>query len=163
MEAPAGFYVLAVFPYDPPSPRAVVGWILGAAAAIAVLALLLVLILTGHIEWRLVVLIGMLWGAWGFLGGLFTSLFEPAGQFVLNQLAGGVALPDATESLDEETARLERLLAQGLERHHEILVGVRLAEVYRVNQHDAVKAEALLARLRAKYPDAPELAHAGTG
>src|SRR2546425_6142658 len=46
---------------------------------------------------------------------------------------------------------LERLLAGGgLERHREILVGVRLAEIYRLHQRDAAKAEALIARLEGR-------------
>jgi hypothetical protein len=96
-----------------------------------------------------------------FLGGLFGSVLEPAGRFFLGQLSGGPALPDAAESLDEHTARLERLITQPLEPHHEILVGIRLAEIYRLNQRDPAKADALLARLRAKHPDAPELHLAG--
>lgn len=163
VEARSGFYVPAVFPYDPPHPRTVVAWILGLAVAAAGLALLVVLIATGRIEWRLVALIGILWGAWGFLSGLFTSVLEPAGRFFMGQLAGGPALPDVAESLEEQTARLERLISQPLERHHEILVGIRLAEIYRINQRDPAKADALLARLRAKHPDAPELHLAGSG
>lgn len=163
MKALSGFYVLAVFPYDPPNPRTVAASILGAAGGLAALALLVVLVATGRIEWRLLALIGILWGAWGFLGGLFDSVLERAGRFFLGQLGGGVVLPDATDTVETQTARLERLIAQPLERHHEILIGIRLAEIYRINQHDAAKADALLARLRAKYPDAPELALAGSG
>jgi hypothetical protein len=163
VEAPGGFYVPAVFDAESPSPRAVVGRILGAATAVSALILLVVLLSTGHIEWKLVGLIGILWGAWGFFGGLFGSVLEPAGQFLVNQLTGNVTLPDATETLDKQTARLERLIAQPLEPHHEILVGIRLAEIYRINQHDPAKADALLALLRAKYPDAPELELAGSG
>lgn len=163
VEARSGFYVLAVSRYDPPNPRAVVAWILGMAAAVAALALLVVLVSTGRIEWRLVALIGILWAAWGFLGGLFGSVLEPAGRFFMSQISGGPALPDAAESLDEHTARLERLITQPLEPHHEILVGIRLAEIYRLNQRDPAKADALLARLRAKHPDAPELQRAGPG
>lgn len=163
MEAPGGFYVLAVFDAESPSPRAVVGRIVGGATALSTLALLAILISTGHIEWKLVGLVGILWGMWGFLGGLFGSLLEPAGRFLVNQLTGNVALPDATETLEKQTARLERLIAQPLEPHHEILVGIRLAEIYRINQHEPAKADALLERLRAKYPDARELDLAGTG
>jgi hypothetical protein len=163
VEAPGRFYVLAVFDAESPSPRAVVARILGAATALSALALLVILLSTGHIEWKLVGCIGILWGAWGFFGGLLGSVLEPAGRFFLNQLTGNVALPDATETLDKQTARLERLIAQPLDRHREILVGIRLAEIYRINQHDPAKADALLDRLRAKYPDARELDLAGTG
>jgi hypothetical protein len=54
------------------------------------------------------------------------------------------------------------MLAEGVEPHHEIIMGIRLAEIYRINQHDPAKAAALVARLRAKYPDAPELKLAGS-
>jgi len=37
---------------------------------------------------------------------------------------------------------------------------VRLAEIYRLHQRDAAKAEALIARLEGKYPNAPELKYA---
>jgi hypothetical protein len=163
VEAPGAFYVPAVFDDDSPSPRAVVARILGLATAGAVLLLLFLLLATGHIAWRVVAFIGILWAAWGFIGGLFTSLFEPAGRFLADQLTGNVAIPGPTETLFEQTARFERMLAQGLERHHEILVGIRLAEIYRLNQRDPAKAAALLARLRAKYPDAPELERVGSG
>jgi hypothetical protein len=163
VEAPGGFYVPAVFDDDSPSPRAVVGRILGLATAGAVLLLVVLFLDSGHIDGRVVAFIGVLWGTWGFFSGLFSNLFEPAGRFLANQLTGNVALPGPTETLDEETARFERMLAQGLEPHREILVGIRLAEIYRINQHDPAKSDALLARLRAKYPDAPELELAGSG
>jgi hypothetical protein len=151
-----------VFGDDYPSPRAIFGRILGGATLVAVLALVGVLLATGRIEWQLVTLAGILWAAWGFLGGLFSQLMEPAGRFLANQFTGNLPMPDHNYSIDEQTARLEHLLTQGLRRHHEILIGVRLAEIYRTHQRDAVKSEALLARLRDKYPDAPELTHDGS-
>jgi hypothetical protein len=147
-----------VFGDDPPSPRAVFGRILGAATLVAVLALLGVLLATGHIEWQLVTLVGILWAAWGFLGGLFGQIVEPAGHFLANQFTGNLPMPEQNFSIDEQTARLEHLLRQGLSRHHELLIGVRLAEIYRTHQRDTAKSAALLGRLREKYPDAPELA-----
>ena len=41
--------------------------------------------------------------------------------------------------------------------HRVVLAGIRLAEIYRTHQHDAAKAEAVIARLVSRYPDAPEL------
>ena len=38
-----------------------------------------------------------------------------------------------------------------------MLAGIRLAEIYRTHEHDAAKAEAVIARLISRYPDAPEL------
>jgi hypothetical protein len=162
VEGPGGFYVPAVIDEDSPSPRAVVGRILGLATAGAVVVLLFLFLSTGQFEWQLVALIGVLWAAWGFLGGLFGDLIEPAGRFVMNQLTGNVAPIGPPETLAEQTARFERMLSGELEPHHEILVGIRLAEIYRINQHDAAKADALLARLRAKFPDHPELERAGS-
>ena len=135
---------------------------LGVALLVAVGLLLWLFVRTGRVEWRLVTLAGFLWAAWSFLSGLFTQLIEPAGRFLADQLTGNVSMPVANETIDEQTARLERLLEQGTRPHHEILVGIRLAEIYRTRQHNMVKSDALLARLRAKYPEAPELAHAGT-
>ena len=44
-----------------------------------------------------------------------------------------------------------------------VLIGLRLAEIYRTLQRDDAKADALLARIRDAYPNAPELSHAGPG
>jgi hypothetical protein len=38
------------------------------------------------------------------------------------------------------------------------LAGIRLAEIYRTHERAPEKADALIARLVARYPDAPELA-----
>jgi hypothetical protein len=129
---------------------------LGAAGLVIV-----VLISTGQIEWQLVTLAGFLWAAWSFIGGLYSQVIEPAGRFLANQLTGNVSMPVKNETIEEVTARLERLLEQETTPHHEILVGIRLAEIYRTRQKDSAKSDALLARLRRKYPEAPELAHAG--
>jgi hypothetical protein len=150
-----------VFRDDSPSPRAVFGRILGAATLLAVLVLLGVLLDSGRIEWKLVTLVGILWAAWGFLGGLFTQVFEPAGRFLANQFTGNLPMPEQDYTIDEQTARLEHLMTQGLRPHQEILIGVRLAEIYRTHQRDEAKSAALLARLRDQYPDAPELFHDG--
>ncbi len=143
------------------TPRGLVRRFLGLATLVAVGLLLWLLVSTGQVEWKLVTLAGFLWAAWSFLSGLFTQLIEPAGRFLANQLTGNVSMPVANETIDEQTARLERLLEQGTTPHHELLVGIRLAEIYRTRQKDGAKSDALLARLRAKYPEAPELAHAG--
>ncbi|HET9707943.1 MAG TPA: hypothetical protein VFP39_06545, partial [Gemmatimonadales bacterium] len=74
-----------------------------------------------------------------------------------NQLTGNVALPVPQDTIDDQIARFERMLGEPLDRHHEILMGIRLAEMYRTHQHDEARSAALLDRLRAKYPDATEL------
>jgi len=52
---------------DPPSVRTVVRGMLGAAMVLVGLALIVVSIDAGHIEWRLAALMLALWSAWGFL------------------------------------------------------------------------------------------------
>ena len=159
--APAAFYVPAVDEYEPPSPRAVVRGILGVAMVGAALAVVVSFFATGAVAWKAVALLAALWGAWGFLGGLFDLIVAPLGRFLGNALGGGEPPPPSDTGLAQETAMLEHLLAGGsLARHREILVGVRLAEIYRLQQRDAAKAEALIARLESKYPDAPELKYA---
>ena len=135
---------------------------LGVSTLVAVGLLIFLLISTGHVEWKLVTLVGFLWAAWSFIGGLYTQVIEPAGRFLANQLTGNVSMPGTTETIDEQTTRLERLLEHETAPHHEIMVGIRLAEIYRTRQKNTAKSDALLARLRAKYPNAPELTHAGT-
>jgi hypothetical protein len=142
-----------------PAPRAFVRQFLGIATLVSVGALLVLLVSTGRIEWKLVTLAGFLWAAWSFIGGLYSQVIEPAGRFLANQLTGNVSMPVKNETIEELTARLERLLEQETTPHHELLVGIRLAEIYRTRQKDPAKSDAVLARLRAKYPDAPELAH----
>ena len=145
---------------DPPSLRGVMRGILGAALALAGLALVVVSASTRHIEWRLVTLVLTLWAAWSFFDGLFGTLVEPLGRFMTNALTGGSMPGGATITIDQETAMLEHLV-QAAEPpsppHRVVLAGIRLAEIYRTHQHDAAKAEALIAALVERYPDAPEL------
>jgi len=144
---------------DPPSVRTVVRGMLGAAMVLVGLALIVVSIDAGRIEWRLAALMLALWGAWGFLDSLFGSVVEPLGQFVSNALTGG-SMPGGTViTMDEETAMLEHLIDADPPppQHRVVLAGIRLAEIYRTHQHDAAKAEAVIARLVSRYPDAPEL------
>src|SRR6184192_4773146 len=94
---------------DPPSGRAVVRGILGAAIVLAGLALVVVSIGAGHIEWRLVALVLALWGAWGFFDSLFGWVLEPLGRFVGDALTGGSMPGDSTITIHDETAMLEHL------------------------------------------------------
>ncbi|PYP07805.1 MAG: hypothetical protein DMD56_14230, partial [Gemmatimonadetes bacterium] len=74
---------------DPPSLRGVIRGILSVAMALVSLALVVVSIGAGHIEWRLVALVLALWGAWGFFDSLFGWVLEPLGRFVGDALTGG--------------------------------------------------------------------------
>ena len=134
--------------------------ILGAALAIAGLALVVALFAERRVEGRLVALALTLWAAWSFFDSLFAGVVEPLGRFLGNALTGGAMGSDtATLTIEEETARLEHVLAADPPppAHRAALAGIRLAEIYRTNQHDAAKADALIGRLVERYPDAPEL------
>jgi hypothetical protein len=145
---------------DPPSVRSVIQGILGAATVVAVLALLVVLIATRHVPWRLVALTLSLWGAYGFFDALAGGVVEPLGRFFQSQLAGGEMPMETRITIEQETAMLERLLDADPPppAHRAALAGIRLAEIYRTHQHAPAQADALLARLAARYPGAPELA-----
>ena len=144
---------------DPPSLRGVMRGILGAAMALAALALVVVSLGAGHIEWRLVALVLTLWGAWGFVDSLIGTVLEPLGRFVGNALTGGAMPGGRAITIQDETAMLERLVDADPPppSHRVVLAGIRLAEIYRTHEHDAAKAEAVIARLISRYPDAPEL------
>jgi len=144
---------------DPPSFRGVVRAVLGVAAALAAVVLVALFASSGHVEWKLVTLILVLWGAWSACDALFASVVEPLGRFLESALTGGIMPGDSGVTIDQETASLERLLAADPPppAHRIILAGIRLAEIYRTHQHDLAKADALIARLATQYPDAPEL------
>jgi len=146
---------------NPPSLRGVIRGILGAATVLVGLALPVVSIDAGHVEWRLVALVLSLWGAWSFFDVLQGSVLEPLGQFLRSALTGGGFPGDRAITIDDETVMLERLLDQDPPppQHRAVLAGIRLAEIYRTHQHDAAKAEQVIARLAARYPGAPELAY----
>jgi len=150
---------------DPPSVRGVVRGILGTAIALVGLAFIVISIDAGHIEWRLAALVLALWGAWGFFDSLFGWVLEPLGQFVGNALTGG-SMPGGTViTIQDETVMLEHLVDAdpAPTPHRVVLAGIRLAEIYRTHQHDAAKAEAVIARLVSRYPDAPELKYVRPG
>jgi len=144
---------------DPPSLRGVMRGILGAALALAALALVVVSIGTRHIEWRLLTFVLTLWAAWSFFDGLFATVVEPLGRFMTNALTGGAMPGGTTITIDQETAMLEHLVQVDPPPppHRVVLAGIRLAEIYRTHQHDTAKADALIGRLVARYPEAPEL------
>jgi len=125
-------------PSDPPGPLTVVRAILGGALVVATLLLLVLFFESGHLDPRFVALVGALWLFWGVFHDVLGFIVQPLAGLLGDQLTG--TAPPAVP-------------------HREILAGIRLAEIYRTHQRDPAKSAALLARLRAKYPDAPELQH----
>src|SRR5260370_350955 len=85
---------------------------------------------------------------------------ERVGRIFQMQWAGGDMPAGTRITIDQETALLERLLDADPppSAHRAALAGIRLAEIYRTHQQDPAQADALIARLSARYPDAPALA-----
>lgn len=148
-------------PSDPPSPLAVVRGFLGAALVLATAVLVIELVSTRRLDRQFAAMVGVLWIVWGVLHDVIAGVVQPFLGFLAGQLTGGADPgPPVEIDLARETEMLERLIADPPPvPHREILAGIRLAEIYRTNQGDRPKSDALLARLRAKYPDAPELRH----
>ena len=119
-----------------------------AAAAVALGAFAYEWLSTGRGDWRLLAFAALVVA----LTDLFASFLGMAGT-VLSRMFQGSAI-----TLDDEIADLElRLADPTLPAEHEIPAALRLAEIYRKYRHDSHRAERLVGRVRAKYPDAPEL------
>lgn len=130
--------------------------ILGGTLAVATLMLLVTWLSTGHLDWQWAGFVGLLWGFWAVFQDTLHLVLRP-----LMKIFTGVALgesPAPAFTIAEETALLERLLdSPAADRHRKVLTAIRLAEIYRTHEKDGAKADRLLARMRAAYPDAREL------
>jgi predicted component of type VI protein secretion system len=87
-----------------------------------------------------------------------TARYPDAPELAQSQRTSAI-IPGALITIEQETAALERLVAADPPPsvHQVALAGIRLAEIYRTHEHAPEKAEALLARLAARFPDAREL------
>ncbi len=133
---------------DPPSPPAVARGFAAAAAVVALGAFGYEWLTTGSGDWRLAAFAGLVLA----LSDVFVTVLGMAGAG-LSRMFQGSAI-----TLDDEIADLElRLADPTLPAEHEIPAALRLAEIYRKYRHDSRRAEALVGRVRAKYPDAQEL------
>ena len=140
----------------PEDPRAALRRIIGGVTVVAWILAGWSWLSSGTIDWTLVGFAGGMWGIYSFLTTIVDTATD-VGRFIGNQFTGNVALPVPQDTIDAQISRFERMLAEPLDRHREILIGIRLAEIYRTHALDEAKSTALLERLRAKYPDAPEL------
>ena len=119
-----------------------------AAALAAVAAFGYEWLSTGRGDWRLIAFAGLVLT----LTDIFAAFLGMAGTALTRVFQGSVI------TIDDEIADLEQRLADPtLEPEHEIPAALRLAEIYRKYRHDSRRAEGLVGRVRAKYPDAPEL------
>ncbi|MGA2383427.1 MAG: hypothetical protein ABSG61_08325 [Gemmatimonadales bacterium] len=99
---------------------------------------------------------GIAWWGWD---AIWENVFGPFGAWFTGMLAGtsGVeAPPDLT--VDDTIRLLEgHLSADAVPRHVQIQSALRLAEIYRLAKEDPQRARDVIARVRARWPDAPEL------
>jgi len=133
---------------DPPSPRVLVRRFAAGAAALALAAFAYQWLSTGRGDWKLIAFAGLVLT----LTDIFASFLGMAGSVLTRFFQG------STITLEDEIADLEQRLADpALPAEHEIPMALRLAEIYRKYRHDSHRAAGLVARIRAKYPNAPEL------
>ena len=119
-----------------------------AAAAVALAAFAYEWLATESADWRLLAFAGLVLT----LTDTFVTVLGVVGSGLSRMFQGSGV------TLDDEIADLERRLADpALPAEREIPAALRLAEIYRKYRHDSRRAEALVGRVRAKYPDAPEL------
>ena len=100
---------------------------------------------------------GIAWWGWD---AVWENVFGPIGGWVTAMLTGtsGVETPPDL-SLDDTIRLLEdHIAADAVPRHVQIQSALRLAEIYRLNKHDPQRAGEVIARVRARWPDSPELA-----
>jgi hypothetical protein len=134
------------------SPSAVGRKFLGAATVLTA-----VLGLTGDARWFAASgAFGIAWWAWDFI---WDNVLGPLGAWFTGALTGVADVEEPPDLSVDDTIRLleGHLAADGVTRHVQIQSALRLAEIYRLNKKDPGKAHDVIERVRAKWPDAPEL------
>jgi len=101
--------------------------------------------------------LGTVWWMWDWA---FANVFGPLGSWFIGMLTGTASVEEEPDLTLDDTVRLleNNLSADGVTRHVQIQSALRLSEIYRLNQHDEAKAQAVIRRVQEKWPDAPELA-----
>jgi hypothetical protein len=99
---------------------------------------------------------GLIWTLWDLL---WEHVFGPAVDWTARVLTEGVSGPpvDTRPTLDDTIRLLESHLAGDSARSVKIQAALRLEEIYRTVRKDPARADEVTARIRALYPDAPEL------
>jgi len=99
---------------------------------------------------------GIAWWGWDFV---WENVLGPLGGLVTGILGGSVAVDEPPDLTLDDTVRLleSHLASDGVPRHVQIQSALRLAEIYRLGRNDPAKADAVLQRVRDRWPDAPEL------
>ena len=102
--------------------------------------------------------LGLVWTAWDVL---WDRVLGPAADWITRVLTEGVSEgppPDTRPTLDDTIRLLESHLARDAARSVHVQAAIRLEEIYRTVRKDPDRARDVIARIRARYPDAPELA-----
>lgn len=100
---------------------------------------------------------GTVWWAWD---ALCENVFAPLGRLLGGAVTGSSAIEEPPALTVDDTVRLleSHLAGDAVPRHVQIQSALRLAEIYRLNQHDPAKADEVIRRVRERWPDSPELA-----
>jgi len=100
-------------------------------------------------------LLGAMWFA---ADSLTARIFSPLMEFLLGWFQGDKDLPVEVRPTADDTIRLlEHHIENNADRHVQIQAALRLADIYRAVYRDHDKAALVLERVRARFPDAPEL------
>ena len=99
---------------------------------------------------------GVAWWGWDFI---WQNVLGPLGGLFIGMLTGTSSVETPPDLTADDTIRLleDHLAADATPRHVQIQSALRLAEIYRLNKQDPQRAREVIARVRARWPDAPEL------
>lgn len=104
---------------------------------------------------------GLIWTLWGWA---YDHILNPFGEWLARAGAGDVGQirsGSLRPTLDDTIRLLESHLEGGAARDVQIQAAIRLEEIYRTIKKDPVRAAEVIARVRALYPEAPELERLG--
>ena len=99
---------------------------------------------------------GAVWWAWD---ALCENVFAPFGRLLTGAVTGASGVEEPPQLTVDDTVRLleSHLAGDAVPRHVQIQSALRLAEIYRLNQHDPAKADEVIRRVKERWPDSPEL------
>jgi hypothetical protein len=111
-------------------------------------------------EPRLLVAAGVCGALWTLWDVFWNRWIAPGGSWLFRSLTEGTGgdLPNLRPSLDDTIRLLENHLAGAAHPRVRIQAAIRLEEIFRTVKRDPARAREVLARARALFPDAPELA-----
>jgi hypothetical protein len=102
--------------------------------------------------------LGIIWTAWDVM---WDRVLGPAADWITRVLTEGLSEgppADTRPTLDDTIRLLESHLARDAARSVHLQAAIRLEAIYRTVRKDPARAREVIAAIRARYPDAPELA-----